>query len=168
MRKKLRKIGERKKGEKDGVEEMETRLRWLSICLTKLLLIQFTLNLGQTTVYINVDRRAVGTLSLAASINTFTLAVLGKLAFNSRRMLQERSKNLRRLDKAEDTFTMELSDSLEDGKLNSEEVRKLGVIYADVCDVVNGSSLQLVKTFSHISKMENGSGTDHPTDSGAV
>lgn len=174
IRRMLNKIVERKDGEKIKAVQVERYLKQLSACLFLLLGLQFVLNLGQTTVFAGVDKRVLGVLSAVASVNTFVVACLGKLALNARRALQRHTENQRRWDKAEDAFIMELSASLdEDGRLTIEEHRKLREIYTQASDFVDGSmseeDLDAVdkKILRHIKDhrgSEDGSRAFHPAD----
>ena len=166
MRQLLVKIADRKEREKAKIEQLEKHLKRLTLYLSVLMVIQFTLNVSQTSIFAGLNKHIVGALSLIASINTVTLAVLGKLAFNARKTLEQCSQNHRKWDKAEDTFTMELSSSLEDdGKLSMDELRKLRGIYTDVGDFVDGSNSVLLKKFYPIVKEDqDGAGADHPQD----
>ena len=170
MRQLLVKIADHKEKEKTKIEQLEKQLKYLTLCLSALVVVQFTLNLSQTSVYVGLNGRVVGILSLIASINTFALALLGKLMLNTRKTLVRCSENHRRWDKAEGTFTMELSVSLDDdGKLSTDELRKLRGIYSEVADFVDGSNTLLPKKFSPIAKTsEHGSGVDHPQDPGLI
>ena len=169
MRQLIGKIAGHKEEEKKNVMRLEKQIKHLSMLLHILLIIQFALNLGQTSVYADVDKRVVGALSLIASVNTFVLAVFGKLAFNIKKKLVACTARQRRWDKAEDAFAMTLSSSLDDGRLSAEEVEKLNSIYRDVRDVVDGSEVLLTeKKFSLKAKVGNGSGTDHPADPAVV
>ena len=85
MRQLFGKIARHKEEEQKNVMRLEKQIKRLTMLLHILLIIQFALNLGQTSVYADVDKRAIGTLSLIASVNTFTLAVFGKLAFNMKK-----------------------------------------------------------------------------------
>ena len=176
MRRLLSKIADRKKAEKAKAQQLETHLKRLSFCLSVLLVIQFALNVGQTSVYGGVNKHVVGVLSVLASVNTFAIALLGKLALGTRNALEAASQNQRRWDKAEDTFTIELSSSLaDDGRLSPDELQKLHGIYTDVSDFVDGSSDLLTKNFSPKVKAtttttttNHGSGTDYSQDSRLV
>ena len=129
MRQLLVKIADHKEKEKTKIDQLEKQLKYLTLCLSALVVVQFILNLSRTSVYVGLNGRVVGILSLIASINTFALAVLGKLMLNTRKTLMRCSENHRRWDKAEGTlkFTMELSVSLDDdGELSTDELRKLG------------------------------------------
>ena len=77
MRRLLSKIADRKKAEKAKAQQLETHLKRLSFCLSVLLVIQFALNVGQTSVYGGVNKHVVGVLSVLASVNTFAIALLG-------------------------------------------------------------------------------------------
>ena len=76
MRQLLVKIADHKEKEKTKIEQLEKQLKYLTLCLSALVVVQFILNLSQTSVYVGLNGRVVGILSPIASINTFALAVL--------------------------------------------------------------------------------------------
>lgn len=168
------KIVDRKEREKTKAVRLENYLFCLSTCLSVLLVIQFALNLAQTTVFADADKTLLGVLSSIASVNTFAIACLGKHAYNSRKKMEQHTENQRRWDKAEDAFVMELSRSLEDGKLTSEEHQKLKKIYTDAGDFLDRSMQELDKDdkifLSYIKdeRFENGSKPRHSSDTRAL
>ena len=137
-RRMLEKIVEHKEREKAKITRQDIYLKRLSIALSLLVTIQFALNLGQTSVFADVDKRIVGVLSVVASINSFALACLGKHALKQNKNQEKCIQKQKSWDKAEDTFTLELANCLEDGQLTSSEYRKLQGIYKDVSDFVDG------------------------------
>ena len=137
-RRMLEKIVEHKEQEKVKIVHQEKYLKRLSVVLSVLLTIQFALNVGQTSVFADVDKRIVGALSVLASVNSFALACLGKHTLKQSKKLEKYIQTEKSWDKAEDTFTLELANSLEDGQLTSAEYQKLLGIYKDVGDFVDG------------------------------
>ena len=85
-----------------------------------------------------MNKNVLGVFSLLASVSSFSLACLGRHAFNKRKELEKCAEAQRRWDKVEDTFTMELANSLADGELTSQEHQKLKDIYKDASDFVDG------------------------------
>ena len=138
IRRMLGKILESKEKEKVKTLQLEKYLKHLSVCLSIILTVQFTLNVAQTTVFANVNKNVLGVFSLLASVSSFSLACLGRHTFNQRKELEKCAEAQRRWDKVEDTFTMELANSLADGELTSQEHQKLKDIYKDASDFVDG------------------------------
>lgn len=174
IRRMLDKIVNRREQEETKAARLKQHLNRVSVYLSVLLTLQFALNVVQTTVFTDVDKRVVGVLSVMAVTVSFALACLGKHAFRQRKVLEKCIQNQRRWDKAEDAFTMELANSLADGQLTSDEHRKLEEIYKDVSDFVDGGQ-QLDwldrKNFSCITRerdgqteVKNGSGTLYQSD----
>ena len=80
------KIADHKDKEKTKIDQLEKKnLKHLTLSLSVLVVIQFMLNLSETSVYIGVhmNTHVVGIPSLFASITTFALEVLGKRSLNT-------------------------------------------------------------------------------------
>ena len=139
LRRMLAKITSHKERESTRAVHLETCLGHLATALSILMTIQFALNVAQTAVFADVDKTLIGVLALIASTNSFIIACLSRHASMKSKLLENCTEKRRRWDRAEDTFTMHLGISLQDGELTSDEYQKLNEIYADVSDFVDGS-----------------------------
>ena len=138
LRRMLEKITSHKEREITRAAQLEACLRQLSTALAILMVIQFALNVAQTTVFADVDKTLIGVISLIASTNSFIIACLSRHTSMKSKLLETCTEKRRRWDRAEDTFTMRLGNSLQDGELTSVEYQNLNGIYADVSNFVDG------------------------------
>ena len=145
MRNTLDKISNRREEEKVKASKLEVYLNRVSIGLSALAGAHFTLNIAQTSILMDMDKRVLGALSVISSVSALAIGCVSKHALTTRRELQRCVENQRRWDKAEDAFLIELSNSLEDGKLTSREHERLQDIYSSVDDCVDGSKNLLAK-----------------------
>lgn len=155
----LEKIVRHKESDRMEVERCKRCLHRLSTCLAVLLVVQLVLNLGQTSVFARADKYVIGTLSCVASVAALAVGCVSKHVHDKRKTLDRLEARHRRWDKAEDAFVMELSNSLQDGRLTSEEHRKLHGIYAEARDFVDGSLSQDSKKIPRLDK-----GARHPPE----
>ena len=158
-------LGKLKEKETLKTQQLKAYLERLSATLALLVTIQFTLSLAQTTVFANVNKHVVGALSLLASLCSVSLACLGRHKANQSKTLELHMQRQRKLDKAEDAFTLELANCLaDDGQLTSEEHQKLNLIYKEARDCVDANiAAQAGKYFRSIAR-QDGSGARHQPD----
>lgn len=159
-------IAKRKKLESEKVRCREKYVIYNTAILSFLILIQTILNILQGSGAVSGEHR-IRIIAISSTIIGVIMACIGKHVLDTKRQLVKCIEQLQQMERAEDSFMLELGITLEDGKLTNEEHQRLISMMNDFRKTLDIGSLKKIHPYYNVTR-KNGTGDILTTSSGVL